>query len=205
MSFESRCKLTDHEEAGAQHYREYLEGRDEPFVEIVKLYQEGLMRFANSFLHDLHEAEDVVADTFFILAAKKPMFHGECSFKTWLYTIARNRALSVLRKKRRITPRVIMEAELRTESDYSASEWDDPIIDIRPNADILKAIATLKPAYGQALYLKYYEDFENSEIAHIMRRNKRQVENLLARGRKQLRTILSTSRTSASNEKGNTE
>ena len=43
---------------------------------------------------------------------------------------------------------------------------------------------------AEALYLMYFEDLSYEEIARVMKVSKKQVDNLLYRGKKQLRAIL---------------
>ena len=53
-----------------------------------------------------------------------------------------------------------------------------------------RAMRRLKEEYGQALYLSYFEDLSNAEIARIMHKSKRQVENLIYRGKQSLKLEL---------------
>ena len=51
-----------------------------------------------------------------------------------------------------------------------------------------QAIDRLKPEYRQVLWLTYFEGFRNDEAAKIMRKSKKQIENLLYNAKKALRT-----------------
>ena len=53
-----------------------------------------------------------------------------------------------------------------------------------------RVMRELKSEYFQVLYLVYFEDFTNAEIAKIMKKNKRQVENLIYRAKTTLRSEL---------------
>ena len=53
-----------------------------------------------------------------------------------------------------------------------------------------RALAALKPDYSRVLYLKFFEELENDQIAAIMRRNRRQVENLLYQAKLSLKAEL---------------
>ena len=83
---------------GASSYRRFLEGDDDGIVQIIKEYKDGLMLYLNSFVQNIHLAEDLTEDTFVKLIAKRPRFSGKSTFKTWLYAIGRNVALDYLRK-----------------------------------------------------------------------------------------------------------
>ena len=75
---------------GESSYRRFLAGDDEGLHEIICTYRAGLILYLNSFVQNIHTAEDLTEDTFAELAIKCPKFSGKSSFKTWLYAIARN-------------------------------------------------------------------------------------------------------------------
>jgi RNA polymerase sigma-70 factor (ECF subfamily) len=88
---------------GASSYRRYLDGDDSGITDIIRDYKDGLTLYINSYVNNIFTAEDLMEDTFFKLAAKKPRFSGRSSFKTWLYAIARNIALDYLRKNSKVS------------------------------------------------------------------------------------------------------
>ena len=53
-----------------------------------------------------------------------------------------------------------------------------------------KAMSRLKPEYRQVLWLCFFEGFSNEEIAQIMGKTKRQVENLVYRSKRSLKILL---------------
>lgn len=53
-----------------------------------------------------------------------------------------------------------------------------------------RALGRLNPDYSQVLYLIYFEEMDNSEAAAVMRKSKRQVENLIYRAKSALRSEL---------------
>ena len=53
-----------------------------------------------------------------------------------------------------------------------------------------RALSNINPDYGRVLYLKFFEDLSNEEIAAVLKRNKRQVENLLYQSKRALRSEL---------------
>ena len=78
---------------GSSSYDRYLAGDDSAMGDLVREYKDGLTLFLNSFTNDLFEAEELMEETFFKLAYKKPKYSGKSSFRTWLYSIARNLAI----------------------------------------------------------------------------------------------------------------
>lgn len=53
-----------------------------------------------------------------------------------------------------------------------------------------KALSKLKPDYRNVLWLVFFEDFSNKEAAAVLRKNDRQIKNLLYRAKQSLKSIL---------------
>ena len=136
---------------------------------------------------DLSAAEDLMEETFYKIITKKPRFRAKYSFKTWLYTVARNTALDYLRKQKRHTHICYDEAEnfLVSESDlqkqYIAEE---------NKIKLHNALKTLYKEYYQVLWLIYFENFSNDEISRIMKKSPRQLKNLVYRAKNALKSTL---------------
>lgn len=88
---------------GLYSYRRYLSGDDSGIIEIIRDYRDGLLLYLCGITEDFSLAEEATEETFFRLAVKKPRFHEKSSFKTWLYTIARNTAIDLMRKRNRVS------------------------------------------------------------------------------------------------------
>ena len=57
---------------GTESYRRFLAGEEDGLVEIIRDYKDGLILYLNSFVNNIHTAEDLAEDTFVRLAVKKP-------------------------------------------------------------------------------------------------------------------------------------
>ncbi len=171
---------------GAGSYRRYLDGDDAGMEQLVRMYMDGLFQYLNSILHDPQLAEDCVQDTFIRLAVRKPKFRGRSSFRTWLYAIGRNTALSALRKAGRRGTALAYEPEILS----ADGNPERDIFRTEQRTAVRLAVQKLKPDYRQILYLSYFEGFSNPEAARIMGKSKRQIENLLANAKKALRREL---------------
>ena len=172
---------------GAESYRKFLNGDDDGIVEIIRDYKDGLILFLNRYVANIHTAEDLAEDTFFRLVTKKPRFSETASFKTWLYTIGRNTAVSHLRHSGRICEQPVEELAIRT-ADEEALERSY----IREEEKILlhKTLSNLNADYSAVLYLKYFEDLSHEQISSVLKKNKRQVTNLLYQAKQALKAEL---------------
>ena len=174
---------------GAGSYRRYLAGDDEGLHEIIREYRAGLILYLNSFVQNIHTAEDLTEDTFAELAIRCPKFSGKSTFKTWLYAIGRHITAKHLRTHARLS---IVPLETQ---EYLADEEsiEGNYIKSEQKRAVHKALHRLKPDYRQVLYLSYFEGFSNPEAAVIMQKSTRQIETLLYNAKKALRTELERS------------
>ena len=169
---------------GAECYRRFLDGDNDGMVEIIRVYKDGLTLYLNGIVGNIHTAEDIMEETFVKLVVKKPRYSERCSFKTWLYTIGRNAAVDYLRRhKSKDTP--IDELEIADKEDLELS-----YIKEEQKIMVHRALENLKTEYRQALFFSFFEELTNAEIAAVMRKSRRQVENLIYRAKQSLKKEL---------------
>ena len=172
---------------GASSYCRFLDGDDRGIVEIVNDYKDGLILYLNGYVNNLYIAEELTEDTFFRLIVKKPKFSGKSTFKSWLYAIGRNTAVDYIRhhSKQLDTPIEDMVDYLSEEQNLEKSYIRD-----ERKIEVHKALSALNQDYRNILWLVYFEGFSNREVAMILRKNDRQVKNLLYRAKKALKAKL---------------
>ncbi len=68
------------------------------FSKLVERYSNPIYRLALKFLGNPHDSEDVLQETFLKAMRALPNFEGRSSLSTWLYRIAVNESLMILRK-----------------------------------------------------------------------------------------------------------
>jgi len=162
---------------GASSYRHFLDGYDSGIVEVVEEYKDPLILYLNNYVNNIHTAEELAEDTFFKLMIKKPRFSDKSSFKTWLYAIARNIAIDHLRRRSKSADELI-EDVLISEDDLERNYFRE-----EQKVILHKYLAEIKSEYREALYLTFFEELTNEQAAKVMKKNKRQVEMLLYRGK----------------------
>ena len=172
-------------EQDEQVYRRYLRGRDEADLRVLlERYKEKLTLFLYGFVNDPDDAEDLMMETFAVIASKDHWSEHGSSFKTWLYAIGRNQALMHLRKRR--IPVSVLE-EVPSEK----TELPElPILREEQYRELYTAMEKLKPEYRQVLTLIYFEDMSHEEAARVMGKSRKQIYNLARRGKERLKQIL---------------
>ena len=80
-------------------YRQYLNGDNAGLEALMEKYGDPLTVYLDGYLHDIHEAEELMLDVFAYLFTKKPRIR-EGGFKTYLYKAARHMALRHKSKRR---------------------------------------------------------------------------------------------------------
>ena len=171
---------------GASSYRRFLDGDNNGFVEIVRIYNDGLVLYLNSFVNNISVADELAEETFVKLGINKPRYTGKSSFKTWLYAVGRNIAIDYIRKNAK---------EKTVSLDDCAERADEELLENRCIKEeqkivLYRAMNKLKPGYKQILWLIYFEGFSCKEAARIMKKSVHNIESLASRARQSLKAKL---------------
>ena len=164
-------------------YRQYLRGDEAGLEALMRKYGNPLTLYINGYLHDVHEAEDLMIDLFAYLIAKRPRIR-EGGVKAYLYKAARNLAIRCAQKRRRNHAFSFEELQSEPESDILV----EAAVQTEERREILHlCMGRLSPDYREALYLVYFEGMKHAEAAAVMRKSEKQIADLVYRGRKSLR------------------
>lgn len=138
------------------------------------------------YVRDVSTAEDVVIDTFLELLMHRSRYNFKTSLKTYLYTIARNKSLNVLKRKSRT------DVALDSVGDNIADlhTIDSHMIDSERKRVISEALAKLPEEMRSCIILVYFEDMTYEETAKIMKKSRKQIDNLLYRAKASLKNII---------------
>jgi RNA polymerase sigma-70 factor (ECF subfamily) len=75
-------------------------GDADAFDQLVRSYDQNVLRMALNLLHSPEDARDVYQEAFLRVYRNLPKFRFECSFSTWLYRIVANLCLDQIRKRK---------------------------------------------------------------------------------------------------------
>lgn len=165
-------------------YRRYLEGDETGLDELMKKYGSPLTLYINAYLSDIHEAEDLMIETFSYLCTKKPRIR-EGGLKAYLYKTARHMTLRYKSKRR--TSFGLDDLTCEPESKMLLEE----VVKTGERNRILHfCMEQLNPNYREALYLIYFEGLSYQQAADVMRKSEKQITNMIYRGKQSLRGLL---------------
>lgn len=169
-------------ENGASSYHRLKVENKEEITEIVEQYGNHLVLFINGYVKNITVSEDLMEDTFMQLIIHKHYFRGESSLKTYLFKIARNKALNYLKKNKNV---------FEIPEDYEDNkQLEEQILKNETNKTIHYALKQLTEDYSMVLYLLYFENLSYNEIGKVMKKSEKQIKNLAYRARNSLKEVL---------------
>ncbi len=178
---------------GGELLRRARAGDGRAFEDLAREAEAGLYRHVLRIVGTADEAEDVVQDA--LLSAWRSMasFQGG-SFRAWVFRIATNRSIDVIRQRRR-------RGELPLEpSDDEDVEWAEPVapgpdpVELASRAEALvaveEALRGVPAEQRAALLLRDVEGFSYEEIARITAVEVGTVKSRIHRARTAVRNVL---------------
>jgi RNA polymerase sigma-70 factor (ECF subfamily) len=172
---------------GASSYRRYLDGDEAAFEEIVKEYFDSLVWFLDSYVHDMAAAEDIAIDAFTDLVVHRHRYNFKVTLKTYLFMIGRSRALNHVKRQGKLRFTDLSEAE--NVIDDSLPLEQVILMDEEKKA-LYGALDTLSREQKEVVILVYFQNLSCQEAGKVLRKNVKQVYNLLYRAKEALRTVL---------------
>lgn len=169
-------------EKGESSYRRF-NGEISKIENLVRIYGDSLVRFAYCFIKDSTIAEDIMEDAFASLLVKRKLFGSDDNIKAYLYKCVRNKCIDYLRFHRRFRPLEDYENVL-----MSADSFENVGVNERKKM-IYQYMSKLPSQYAEVLYLIYIDDCTIEQACVFLRKNKKQLYNLLARAKLSLKNL----------------
>lgn len=165
----------------------FQEGDINAYNELAKRYKDRLLNFVFRYFNNREQAEDVVQDTLIKLYTHASYYKNIAKFSTWIFTIAKNNALTELRKNKR---------------KQTDSLWTDDgkVIDINSNDQTLdrkvqneiavdqlnKFLDEIPENFRMAVVLRDFQELSYDEISKILEIPIGTIKSRINRGRIQL-------------------
>lgn len=134
------------------------------FSELVRLHAQGVLNVIYRMCGDMQLAEDAAQETFIRAWQNIPSYRPQASLRNWLYRIAVNAGMDMLRKEKRILPDDIEDLHLtdgRPGLESLVSQQERTIL-------VQKAILSLPEASRAVLVLREYEGLSYQEISSTL-------------------------------------
>lgn len=170
---------------GVSSYHRYLKGDKQALEELVAAYSDSLVRYAFCFVKNSARAEDVMEETIASLIVRRKRFSENAAFEAYLFRIARNKCYDYLRSSARGVL-AIDDYENVLKSEDSERE----ILRREQRGQLYECLTKLKQEYRDVLYLTYFAGFSAEEVQKYLKKDRKQVYNLLARAKSSLKEAL---------------
>ena len=183
--------------------REAQRGSRNAFEELVRQYDQAVLRLALHLTGSEAEAQDIYQEAFLKAYRHLGNFRFECSFYTWMYRIVTNLCLDHLRKRK--TRRE--DSPVMVDSSGEEHSLLDQVADDRaganPERDLMrrelggkinKALDQLTPRERMVFELKHYQGLKLRTIGEMLNTTEETAKNTLFRATQKLRGTLAAMR-----------
>lgn len=183
--------------------REAQRGNRAAFEELVRQYDQAVLRLALNLTRSEQDAQDIYQEAFLKAYRNVGSFRFECSFYTWIYRIVVNLCLDHLRKKN------VRKESANVAVDREGEEFSllDQVADERaganPERDLMRrelgkkiagALERLTPRERMVFELKHYHGLKLRTIGEMLETTEDTAKNTLFRATQKLRASLAEMR-----------
>jgi len=174
--------------------KKYLNGDEKSLEILVGRFLKPVYSYISKYVGDKDVAEDITQDVFLKVWKNLKKFDQKRSFKTWIFTIAKNSCIDYLRKKKTIPisnfdnekGENIVANKLR-----DSAPLPDELFEIKNfSTPMLKALKKLSAQSQKILYLRYKDNFKFKEIASALSEPLNTVKSRHRRAVLELRSFL---------------
>jgi RNA polymerase sigma-70 factor, ECF subfamily len=173
------------------------------FEELVRHYDQAVLRLAMHLTGSATEAQDVYQEAFLKAYKNIGKFRFECSFYTWIYRIVSNLCMDHLRKRqvRKEDAPVATDAQgesydvlAQVADERAASNPEHDLISRELGSRIGAALKDLSPRERMVFELKHYHGLKLRTVGEILQTTEDTAKNTLFRATQKLRGALADMR-----------
>ncbi|MBQ3725203.1 MAG: sigma-70 family RNA polymerase sigma factor [Oscillospiraceae bacterium] len=165
-------------------------GDQAAFAWLVEAYQGPVYRLALRMGLSPADAEEAAQNAFLAAWRGLPSFRGEAKFSTWLYRLASNAAVDVLRREKKYENQSDIEDLQRPDAAPSPQEQ----VERQDTQQAVRAAMAALPAeFRQVLVLRYLQEMSYQEIAQALVLPEGTVKSRINRAKGQLKALLAES------------
>ena len=173
-------------------------GDQDAFEQLVRTYDQSVLRLAMNLLRSPEDARDVYQEAFLRVYRNLHSFRFDCSFHTWLYRIVTNICLDQLRKRKvrkeetavvetsdGVIDRMESYEEEAAEANPERSMWNREL-----KQRIESALQGLTPRERMVFELRHYQGLRLRNIGEMLGTTEEAAKNCLFRATQKMRGIL---------------
>ena len=149
-------------------YNKYMNGEKDTFETLYNKYKNKIQYFIFNIVKNYEKAEDITQEVFIYILQNK--VRENCSFKYYIYLVARSRAYNYINQEKRRTE--INEKYSLLDSEEIQKDISDLIEKQEREKELTEAINMLDDKYKNAIYLTKIEGLSYKETAEILRANR---------------------------------
>ena len=167
-----------------QLYQAYLDGDQSAGDRLMLRYGDAVTAYLTGFLHNPHDAEDLMLDCFTVILVDRPRI-SQGNFRAYLFRVARNKAgrfwkLRLKRQEFSLDESIVSEGDTPEEAAWNSER----------NAALRRCLNRIAPQYREALWLIYDTELSYAQAAGVLGCGTKKIDNLVTNGKKQLRREL---------------
>lgn len=149
---------------------DYLNGDESALPVLINRYLKSIYNFAYRLTGNVQSAEDISQETFFKAWKNLKKYKPEESFKTWLFTIARNTTFDFLRKKKSFVFSDLGDEESSFEEDLvdDSPQAEEIISQLEDKKLLDDLLNKLSPIYKEIILLHHLNELTFEEIAKML-------------------------------------
>ena len=165
----------------------FQEGDINAYNELVKRYKDRLLNFVLRYFNNVEQAEDVVQNTLIKLYTHASYYKNVAKFSTWIFTIAKNNALTELRKnKRKKTDSLWTEDGQIIDINSKEESLDSKVQNEIAIEQLNKFLDEIPENFRMAVVLRDFQELSYEEISKILEIPIGTIKSRINRGRIQL-------------------
>lgn len=148
------------------------------FAELYRRHANRVYRYLLAQSGDVHQAQDLAAQTFLVALEGISSYRGQGRFAAWLLTIARHTAIDYFRRQRRRTTLPLEAAAQIVDPSPSLEQTIAARLHLE---QVLALLPLLAPERAEALTLRIFSGLSVAEVAQVMGKSEAAVRMLLSR------------------------
>ena len=168
-------------------------GDQEAFGELVRLYEKKVYALTLRMCKNPDDAAEAAQEAFLAAWQGLKFFRGEASFSTWLYRLASNACVDLLRKEQRHKAAAgpsLNDADTYMDIADDAATPQELAERSELREQIEEGLQSLSPEHREVLILRELHQLSYDEIAQTLDLDTGTVKSRISRGRKALRNFL---------------